>query len=83
MLFVMSVGGTIQGHKQYRRFLFQVIEEPMRSFVLNLTLTNKEGLIWDAKIKGYLGCSDREMVFMISRAGRRVKTMLRTLDFRE
>lgn len=82
MLFAMSVGGTIQGHKQYRRFLFQVTEKPMRSFLLNFTLTKKEGLIWDVKFKGSLGCSDRGMVFMIPRARRRVKSMLRTLDFR-
>ncbi|GAB0180562.1 hypothetical protein GRJ2_000521500 [Grus japonensis] len=71
------------GHKQSRgflesiddNFLLQVIEEPMRKGpLLDLLLTNKEGLVGDVKVKGSLGCSDHEVVeFRSLRAGRRVK----------
>ncbi|PKU34027.1 glycerol kinase [Limosa lapponica baueri] len=80
------------GRKQYRRFLecvddnflLQVIEEPTRrGAMLDLVLTNKEGMMGNVKLKGSLGCSDHEMVeFMILRAVRRVPTKLTTLDFR-
>ena len=41
-------------------FLMQVVEEPMRRGVLlDLVLTNKEGV----KVKGSLGCSDHEIVW--------------------
>ncbi|GAB0199978.1 hypothetical protein GRJ2_002463200 [Grus japonensis] len=80
------------GHKQSRRFvecidykvLLQVIEEPMRrGAMLDLILTNKEGLAGDVKLKGSLGCSDHEMVeFRILRAARRAHSKLTTLDFR-
>ncbi|GAB0209576.1 hypothetical protein GRJ2_003423300 [Grus japonensis] len=40
-------------------FLLQVIEEPMRrGAMLDLVLTNKEGLVGDVKLKGSLSCSD-------------------------
>ncbi|GAB0190148.1 mitochondrial enolase superfamily member 1 [Grus japonensis] len=40
--------------------------------MLDLVLTNKEGLVGDVKLKGSLGCSDHEMVeFRILRAARR------------
>jgi len=68
------------GHRQARRFLacvednflLQVIEEPMRRGVmLDLVLTNKEGLV------------DPKMVeFKILRTGRRVHSKLTTLGFR-
>ena len=74
------------GHKQSRRFLectddnflLQVIEEPMRrGAMLDLVLTNKEGLVGNVKLKGSLGCSDHEMVeFRILRAVRRVHSKL-------
>ncbi|GAB0206807.1 hypothetical protein GRJ2_003146300 [Grus japonensis] len=80
------------GHKQSRRFLeciddnflLQVIEEPMRrGAMLDLVLTNKEGLVGDVKLKGSLGCSDHKMVeFRILRAVRRACSKLTTLDFR-
>ncbi|GAB0185298.1 hypothetical protein GRJ2_000995100 [Grus japonensis] len=80
------------GHKQSRRFLecvddnffLQVIEEPRRrGAMLNLVLTNKEGLVGNVKLKGSLGCSDHEMVELkILRAVRRVHSKLTTLDFR-
>ncbi|GAB0180032.1 hypothetical protein GRJ2_000468500 [Grus japonensis] len=59
------------GQKQSRKFLecindnfvLQVIEEPTRrGAMLDLVLTNKEGLIGDVKLEGSLGCSDHEMV---------------------
>ncbi|GAB0206404.1 hypothetical protein GRJ2_003106000 [Grus japonensis] len=64
-------------------FLLQVIEEPMRrGAMLDLVLTNKEGLVGDVKFKGSLGCSDHEMVeFKILRAARRAHSKLTTLDF--
>ncbi|GAB0190799.1 hypothetical protein GRJ2_001545200 [Grus japonensis] len=79
-------------HKQSRKFLecvddnflLQVIEEPTRRGVmLDLILTNKEGLVGDVKLKGNLGCSDHEMVeFRILRAARRAHSKLTTLDCR-
>ncbi|GAB0207435.1 hypothetical protein GRJ2_003209100 [Grus japonensis] len=51
--------------------------------MLDLVLTNKEGLVGDVKLKGSLGCSDHEMVeFRILRAARRARSKLPTLDFR-
>ncbi|GAB0206749.1 hypothetical protein GRJ2_003140500 [Grus japonensis] len=51
--------------------------------MLDLILTNKEGLVGDVKIKGSLGCSDHEMVeFKILRAARRAHSKLTTLEFR-
>ncbi|GAB0188220.1 hypothetical protein GRJ2_001287300 [Grus japonensis] len=50
--------------------------------MLDLILTNKEGLVGDVKLKGSLGCSDHEMVeFRILRAARRALSKLTTLDF--
>ncbi|GAB0182547.1 hypothetical protein GRJ2_000720000 [Grus japonensis] len=79
-------------HKQSRKFLecvddnflLQVIEEPTRrGAMLDLILTNKEGLVGDVKLKGSLGCSDHKMVeFRILRAARRACSKLTTLDFR-
>ena len=80
------------GHKQSRRFLeciddnflLQVMEEPMRrGAMLDLVLTNKEGLVGNVKLKGSLGCSDHEMVeFKILKAVRRAHSKLNTLAFR-
>ncbi|GAB0203511.1 hypothetical protein GRJ2_002816700 [Grus japonensis] len=54
-----------------------------RGAMLDLVLTNKEGLVGDVKLKGSLGYSDHEMVeFEILRAARRVHGKLTTLDFR-
>ncbi|GAB0204992.1 hypothetical protein GRJ2_002964800 [Grus japonensis] len=79
-------------HKQSRKFLecvddnflLQVTEEPTRrGAMLDLILTNKEGLVGDVKLKGSPGCSDHEMVeFKILRAARRAHSKLTTLDFR-
>ncbi|PKU31806.1 dtw domain-containing protein 2 [Limosa lapponica baueri] len=79
------------GHKKSRKFLEHVddnfllqLVEPMRKgTVLDLDLTNKEGLVGNVKLKGSLGCSGHEMVeFKILRAARRVCSKLTTLDFR-
>ncbi|PKU33655.1 hypothetical protein llap_16036 [Limosa lapponica baueri] len=61
-----------------------MVEEPTRKgAVLDLVLTNKEGLVGNVKLKGSLGCSDHEIVaFKILRATRRVCSKLATLDFR-
>jgi len=78
-------------HTQTRRFLqsiddnflMQVVEEPTRrGALLNLVLTNKEGLVEDVKVGGRLGCSDHEMVFRILHGGRRAISRIKTLDFR-
>ncbi|GAB0199210.1 hypothetical protein GRJ2_002386400 [Grus japonensis] len=51
--------------------------------MLDLVLTNKEGLVGNVKLKSSLGCSDHEMVdFKILRAARRVHSKLTTLGFR-
>ncbi|GAB0203206.1 mitochondrial enolase superfamily member 1 [Grus japonensis] len=51
--------------------------------MLDLVLTNKEGLVGDVKLKGSLGCSDHKMVeFKILRAARRAHSKLTTLDIR-
>ncbi|GAB0205246.1 hypothetical protein GRJ2_002990200 [Grus japonensis] len=65
-------------------FLLQVLKDPTRrGAMLDLILTNKEGLVGDVKLKGSLGCSDHEMVeFRILRAARRARSKLTTLDFR-
>jgi len=80
------------GHKQFRRFLdcvddnfvLQVIKEPMRrGAMLDLVLTNKEGLVGNMNLKGSLGCSEHEtMEFKILRAVRRAHSKLTALDFR-
>ncbi|GAB0183006.1 hypothetical protein GRJ2_000765900 [Grus japonensis] len=80
------------GHKQSGRFLectddnflLQVIEEPTRrGAMLDLVLTNKEGLVGNVKLKGSLGCNGHEMVeFKILRATRRAHSKLTTLAFR-
>ncbi|GAB0204837.1 hypothetical protein GRJ2_002949300 [Grus japonensis] len=84
--------GKTARHEQSRRFLecaddnflLQVIEKPMRTgAMLDLVLTNKEGLVGNMKLKGSLGCNDHEMVeFKILRAVGRVHSKLAALDFR-
>jgi len=50
--------------------------------MLDLVLTNKEGLVGNVKLKGSLGCSNHEMVeFKILRAARTTHYKLTTLDF--
>lgn len=50
--------------------------------MLDLVLTNKEGLVGNVKIKGSLGCDDHEKVeFNITMVARRARSKLTTLDF--
>ncbi|PKU37033.1 dtw domain-containing protein 2 [Limosa lapponica baueri] len=80
------------GHKKSRKFLecvddnflLQMVEEPMRrGAMLDLILTNKEGLVGNVKLKGSLGCSDHKVVeFKIFKASRMGHSKLTTLDFR-
>jgi len=58
-------------HSQSRRFLqsiddnflMRVVQEPTRKgSLLDLVLTNKEGLVENVKAGGRLGCSDHEMM---------------------
>ncbi|PKU48920.1 rna-directed dna polymerase from mobile element jockey-like [Limosa lapponica baueri] len=81
---------TTTGHKQSRRFLeciddnffLKVIEQLMRGSMLDLVLTNKEGLVGNVKLKGSLGYRDHEIVeCKILRAARRAHSKLTTLDF--
>jgi len=60
------------------------VEEPTRKgALLDLVLTNKEGLVEDVKVGGRLGCSDHEMVeFRILRGGSRAISRIKTLNFR-
>ncbi|GAB0183494.1 hypothetical protein GRJ2_000814700 [Grus japonensis] len=79
-------------HAQSRRFvqstddnfLAQVVEEPTRRGVLlDLVLTNKEGLDGDVKLGGSLGCSDHEMMeFRILHERSRATSQITTLGFR-
>jgi len=51
--------------------------------MLDLVLTNREGLVENMKLKGSLGFSDHEVVeFEILRAMRRARSEFTTLDFR-
>jgi len=79
-------------HMQSRRFLQsiddnflkQVVEEPTRrGILLDLILTNKEGLVEDVKVGGSLGCSDHEVVKFRILCGRsRTISRITALDFR-
>ena len=52
-------------------FLTQVVEDSMRRGVLlDLELTNKEGLGEDVAVGGILGCSDRDMVEFMTLHGK-------------
>ena len=58
----------------------RVVEEPTRKgALLDLILTNKEGLVEDVKAGGRLSCSDHEMVeFRILRGGSRAISRIKT-----
>jgi len=54
-----------------------------RGALLDLVLTNKEGLVEDVKVGGSLGSSDHEVVeFRIEHGGSRAISRIKTLDFR-
>jgi len=65
-------------------FLMKMVEEPMRrSMLLDLVLTNEEGLIEDVKVRGSRSCSDCEMVeFRILCGGSRAISRITASDFR-
>ena len=65
-------------------FLTQEVGEPTRRGVLlDLVLTNWDGLVGSGKVEGHLGCSDHEMLeFKTLRGGSRAKSRTATLDFR-
>ncbi|PKU27262.1 glycerol kinase [Limosa lapponica baueri] len=79
-------------HVQSRRFLqciddnflTQVVEEATRTGVLlDLVLTNKEGLVEDMKVGGSLGCSDHEKTqFRIMGSMCKTTSRIATLGFR-
>ncbi|PKU31956.1 glycerol kinase [Limosa lapponica baueri] len=73
-------------YRPYENVLYSSIacKEPMRKgAVLDLILTNKEGLVGNVKHKDSLGRSDHEMIeFTILRAVKRVCSKFTTLDFR-
>jgi len=71
-------------HRIDDNFLMQVAEEPTRrDMLLDLVLSNKEGLVEDVKAGGSLSCSDHEMVnFRILCRGSRAIRKIKTLDFR-
>ena len=51
--------------------------------MLDLVLTNEEGLMSNMKFKGSVGCSDQEMVeFKTLRVSKRALSKLVALDFR-
>ena len=63
----------------------EVIEEAKRGHVLlNLILTNKEGLVRNRKVKGSLECSNHKiMEFRNLREGNQAERRITTLDFRK
>ena len=89
---IISGKTTQLGRRNPRRFLqsigdnilMQVVEEPTRKgALLDLVLTNKEGLMEDVKVGGRLGCSDHEMVkFRVLHGGSRAINRIKTLDLR-
>ena len=57
----------------------QVLKKPTRGdTLLDLKHTNKEDLVWDAKVRGSLGCSDHEMkeFRILRRQGRQQQHLL-------
>ena len=54
-----------------------------RGALLDLVLTNKEGLVEDVKAGGRLGCSDHEILeFKTLHGGSRAISRIKTLDLR-
>jgi len=84
--------GYTARHTQSRMFLqstedkilTQVVEEPVTiGVLLDLVLTNRDGLVEDVQAGGSLGCSDHEMVeFRILHGVSRAVSRIITLGFR-
>ena len=78
-------------HSQSRRFLqciddkflMQMVDvSPRRGALLDLILTNKEGLAEAVKVEVSFSCSEHEMVeFRISCSRNRIPSRITTLDF--
>ncbi|XP_009697831.1 PREDICTED: sentrin-specific protease 7-like, partial [Cariama cristata] len=49
------------GEENSKRRMIWIEELTRRGAMLDLVLTNKEGLVGNVKLKGNLGCSDHEM----------------------
>ena len=66
------------------KFLFQVIQEPMRkSAMLDIVLTCEEGQVSNVKLKGSLGCSDNKIVELkVLMVSEKVCSKFAVLDFR-
>ena len=64
-------------------FLTQVVEEPRkRGVLLDLAVSNGNGLVRNVKVGDSLGCSDHEMVeFKILCRRSKAKSRIATLDF--
>lgn len=60
-----------------------MVEQPeCRGVLLNLVLTNKEGLVGDVKVGVSLGCNDNEMMeFKILCGGSWAISRITSLDF--
>ncbi|PKU41873.1 rna-directed dna polymerase from mobile element jockey-like [Limosa lapponica baueri] len=65
-------------------FLTQLVEEPTRrEALLDLVLTNKEGLVEDILVEGNLGCSDHGKIeFRIVGSTHKTISRTETLDFK-
>jgi len=65
-------------------FLTKMVEEPTtRGVLLDLVLTNEQGLAGDVEVGGSLGCSDHEKVELRNLCGgSRAISRITTLDFR-
>jgi len=60
-----------------------VEEQTKKGALLDLVLTNKEGLVEDVKVGGRLGCSDHEVLELrILGGGSRAIGRIKTLDLR-
>jgi len=65
------------------KLLLCYVRPKRKGALLDLVLTNKEGLVEDVKVGGRLGCSDHEMVeFRILRGGSRALSRYKTLELR-
>jgi len=79
-----NTGITVTLSTWYHCKPLKVEEEPTRKgALLDLVLTNKEGLVVDVKAGGRLSCSDHEMVeFRILHGGSMGISRIKTLNFR-
>jgi len=73
-------------HTQYRflqcvedNFPAQVVEPPRRGVLLDLVLTNKEGLVGNVKAGGSPACSDHEIAVFIQNQNHRTAQVRRDL----